>query len=62
MPWSISTIQHRFLDTTGDLVARLDSIPDDEVPEDGYQGHLTDEVTTEATEQVVTYLEATLIT
>ncbi|MFC4246125.1 hypothetical protein ACFOZ7_03825 [Natribaculum luteum] len=62
MPWSISAIQHRFLDTTGDLVARLDSIPDDEVPENGYQGHLTDEVTTEATEQVVTYLEATLIT
>jgi len=62
MPWSMSAIQHRFLDTTGDLVTRLDSIPDDEVPEDGYQGHLTDEVTTEATEQIVTYLEATLTT
>lgn len=62
MPWSISTIQHRFLDTTGDLVARLDSIPDDDIPADGYQGRLTEDVTAEATQQVVTYLEATLIT
>ncbi|TMT80433.1 type II toxin-antitoxin system PemK/MazF family toxin [Haloterrigena sp. H1] len=62
MPWSISAIQHRFLDTTGDLVARLDSIPDDDVPADGYQGQLTKEVTAEATQQVVNYLEATLTT
>ncbi len=59
MPWSISAIQHRFLDTTGALVTRFDSILDDESLEDGYQGHLTDEI---ATEQIVTYLEATLTT
>lgn len=62
MPWSISTVQHRFLDTTDDLVTRLDSIPDNDVPANGYQGQLTEEVTAEATPQVVTYREATLIT
>lgn len=62
MPWSISAIQHRFLDATGDLVARLDNIPDNDVPEEGYQGQLTEGVTAEATQQVVTYLEGTLVT
>ncbi|MFC4359264.1 hypothetical protein ACFO0N_15060 [Halobium salinum] len=61
MPWFISAIQHRFLDTTDDLLARLNSIPND-IPEDDYQGQLTDKVTTEATEEVVTYFEATHIT
>lgn len=60
MPWSISAIQHKFLDTTGELVARLDSIPDEEVPDNGYQGHLDSEVTAEATRRVIGYLEDSL--
>lgn len=60
MPWSISAIQHKFLDTTGELVARLDSIPDEEVPENGYQGQLDSEVTADATQHVISYLEDSL--
>lgn len=60
MPWSIAAIQQRFLDTTGDLVARLDSIPDNDVPRDGYQGQLAEDVTAEATRKVIAYFEETL--
>lgn len=61
MPWSLSAIQHKFLDTTGELVARLEGSPDD-LPENGYQGRLDEEVTAEATRQLIAYLEKTLLT
>ncbi|WP_162993857.1 hypothetical protein [Halalkalicoccus subterraneus] len=56
----ISAIQQRFLDTTGDLIARLDSISDNDVPRNGYQGQLTEDVTAEATRKVIAYFEETL--
>lgn len=46
--------------TTGDLVARLDSIPDNDIPRDGYQGQLAEDVTAEATRKVIAYFEETL--
>ena len=60
LPWSLSAIQHTFLDTTGELVARLDSVPDDELPETGYQGQLDAAVTDAATQHVIDYLDASL--
>lgn len=59
MPWSISAIKHEFLDTTGELVAPLEHVSED-APEDGYQGHLTAEITAEATRTVIEYLQAPL--
>lgn len=60
MPWSVSAIQHEFLDTTGALVARLAAVSTDARPTDGYQGRLDSAVVDRATRRLRTYLDATI--
>lgn len=60
VPWSVSAIQHEFLDTRGELVARLDAIPDDEIPENGYQGRLRADIVNTATRTLIEYLDESL--
>lgn len=59
MPWTITAIKHEYLDTTGELVDRLD-IPAERVTGDGYQGRLRPEVVDTVTETLVGYLRASL--
>lgn len=60
MPWSVSAIQHEFLDTTGELMVRLGAIPDDEIPENGYQGQLKPDLVNAVTRQLIEYLDDSL--
>lgn len=61
MPRSISAIQHKFLDTTGDLVARLDDVHDvDDSPDNGFQGHLKPGIVDQATRRLTDYLDESL--
>lgn len=60
MPWSIAAIQHEFLDTTGELVEQLNDIPDDEVPDNGYQGQLKPSIVNKATRRLIDYLDESL--
>lgn len=59
MPWTVTAVKHEYLDTTGELVDRLDS-PDDEVTGDGYQGRLRPDIVDTVTETLVAYLGASL--
>jgi hypothetical protein len=60
MPWSVSAIQHKFLDTAGELMTRLDVVPEDEVPENGYQGRLEPDIVNTATRSLIEYLDVSL--
>lgn len=60
MPWSVSAIQHDYLDTTGSLVARLAAVGTDAQPTDGYQGRLDSTIVDSAARRLGTYLDATI--
>ncbi|MFB6084193.1 MAG: hypothetical protein ABEJ94_08115 [Halorientalis sp.] len=55
----MTAIKHEYLDTTGELVDRLDTASS-EITEDGYQGCLRPDIVDTVTETLVTYLEASL--
>lgn len=62
LPWSVATIRHEHLDTTGDLLQRLDTdvFADDFELSNGYQGCLKRDVVDRATERLVALLNKTM--
>lgn len=62
LPWAIATVRHEYLDTTGRLLDRLDTgvFDDDFDLSNGYQGHPERSVVDDATEEVVSILQATM--
>lgn len=60
MPWSVSAVHHEFLDTTGNLVARLAAVGTDAQPTDGYQGRLDSAIVDRAARRLRTYIDATM--
>ena len=59
LPWSVATIRHEFLDTTGVLVAHL-STSSTEERRDGFQGNLSPAVVDTVVNRLVGYLSETL--
>lgn len=59
LPWSVAAIKHDLLDTTGELVARLDISAVDE-PQNGFQGRLEHDLVDAVTRRLIGYLEGTL--
>jgi hypothetical protein len=62
LPWSVATIRHEHLDTTGDLLQRLDTdvFADEFELSNGYQGRLKRDVVDRATERRGTTLNETV--
>lgn len=60
LPWSVSALRQDYLDTTGELVARLGEFSDETAPDSGFQGRLRSAVVDSVVRRLIGYLETDL--